>query len=67
MVELAASAAGPATAVTAWLEANRPAVERFLLVLDDIRAGGQADLTTLSVAMREARALGAVAGGRSAG
>jgi NAD-specific glutamate dehydrogenase len=51
--------------VDSWLEANRAAVERFLLVVDDIRTAGPADLTTLSVAMREARALGASAARRS--
>ncbi|MDQ1568067.1 MAG: glutamate dehydrogenase, partial [Actinomycetota bacterium] len=40
-----------------WLAQHRPVVERFLLVIDDIRAGAPPDLATLSVAMREARAL----------
>jgi glutamate dehydrogenase len=40
-----------------WLAHHRPVVDRFLLVLDDIRAGAPPDLATLSVAMREARAL----------
>jgi glutamate dehydrogenase len=40
-----------------WIERHRAAVERFLLVVDDIRAGAPPDLATLSVAMREARAL----------
>ncbi|HEV7535284.1 MAG TPA: hypothetical protein VGP90_06590, partial [Acidimicrobiia bacterium] len=40
-----------------WLGDHRPVVERFLLVIDDIRAGAPPDLATLSVAMREARAL----------
>jgi hypothetical protein len=34
-------------------------VERFLLVVDDIRTGGAPDVATLTVAMREARALAA--------
>jgi hypothetical protein len=38
---------------------RRPAVDRFLQVVDDIRAGAPPDLATLSVAMREARALSA--------
>ncbi|HET9773082.1 MAG TPA: NAD-glutamate dehydrogenase, partial [Acidimicrobiia bacterium] len=40
-----------------WMSMHRPAVERFLLVIDDIRSGAPPDLATLSVAMREARAL----------
>jgi glutamate dehydrogenase len=41
-----------------WLDRHRPAVDRFLLVIDDIRSGpATPDLATLSVAMREARAL----------
>ena len=40
-----------------WMARHRAAVERFLSVIDDIRAGPAADLATLSVAMREARAL----------
>ncbi len=40
-----------------WMAAHRPAVDRFLAVIDDIRAGAPPDLATLSVAMREARAL----------
>jgi glutamate dehydrogenase len=40
-----------------WMAARRPAVDRFLAVIDDIRAGATPDLATLSVAMREARAL----------
>ncbi|HVW34316.1 MAG TPA: NAD-glutamate dehydrogenase, partial [Acidimicrobiia bacterium] len=46
----------------AWLGAHRPAVDRFLLVVDDIRSGAPPDLATLSVAMREARALSASGG-----
>jgi glutamate dehydrogenase len=41
----------------AWIEANRPQVERCLGILGDIRAGGMYDLTTLAVAMRELRNL----------
>jgi len=40
-----------------WIAAHRPEVDRFLAVIDDIRAGASPDLATLSVAMREARAL----------
>ncbi|HEV7862067.1 MAG TPA: NAD-glutamate dehydrogenase domain-containing protein, partial [Acidimicrobiia bacterium] len=40
-----------------WMSLHQPGVERFLLVIDDIRAGATPDLATLSVAMREARAL----------
>jgi glutamate dehydrogenase len=40
-----------------WTARHRPAIDRFLLVIDDIRAGATPDLATLSVAMREARAL----------
>ncbi|HYH48642.1 MAG TPA: NAD-glutamate dehydrogenase domain-containing protein, partial [Acidimicrobiia bacterium] len=44
-----------------WLRQHRPAVDRFLAVIDDIRSGPSTpDLATLSVAMREARALTAV-------
>ena len=53
--------AGPAVATAAWLAANRVGVERFLCVLDEIRAGTTPDLATLSVAMREARVLRAAA------
>jgi glutamate dehydrogenase len=41
----------------AWLEANRPLVERCLDILSDIRTGGTYDLTTLPVALRELRNL----------
>ncbi len=43
--------------VDAWLTGHRAAAERFLLVLDDIRGVANPDLATLSVAVREARAL----------
>jgi glutamate dehydrogenase len=44
-----------------WLAHHREAVDRFLAVIDDIRSGpATPDLATLSVAMREARALSAV-------
>jgi glutamate dehydrogenase len=42
-----------------WLADHRPVVDRFHLVMDDIRAGAPPDVATLSVAMREARALSA--------
>ena len=53
------TAAGAAKdSLDAWMDRHRPAVERFLLVVDDIRSGlATPDLATLSVAMREARAL----------
>jgi glutamate dehydrogenase len=41
----------------AWIEANRPRVERCLGILSDIRTGGTYDLTTLPVALRELRNL----------
>jgi glutamate dehydrogenase len=46
-----------------WLGHHRPAVDRFLAVIDDIRSGpASPDLATLSVAMREARALNTAEG-----
>jgi glutamate dehydrogenase len=49
----------------AWIDANRPLVERCLGILSDIRTGGTYDLTTLPVALRELRNLiqAAAAGG----
>ena len=41
----------------AWMDANRATLDRSLGILDDIRAGGAYDLTTLPVALREIRAL----------
>ena len=46
----------PLTTVKAWVAAN-PAGERFLQTIDDIRVGRVFDLTTLPVAIREARNL----------
>ena len=47
-----------AGSLDSWREQHRPAVDRFLAVIDDIRSGPSTpDLATLSVAMREARAL----------
>jgi glutamate dehydrogenase len=43
--------------VRAWLADNAAAVERCAQVLADVRAGGAADLATLSVAVREIRNL----------
>jgi glutamate dehydrogenase len=40
-----------------WIDANRPLVDRCLGILNDIRAGGTYDLTTLPVALRELRNL----------
>ncbi|HEX2085817.1 MAG TPA: NAD-glutamate dehydrogenase [Solirubrobacteraceae bacterium] len=41
----------------AWMDANQAMLDRSLGILDDIRAGGSYDLTTLPVALREIRAL----------
>jgi glutamate dehydrogenase len=41
----------------AWMDANRPAVDRCLEILGEIRTGGTFDLTTLPVALREVRNL----------
>jgi glutamate dehydrogenase len=46
----------PERTVSAWLEAN-PAGERYMETLSDIRVGRTFDLTTLPVAVREARHL----------
>ena len=46
----------PIKAVNSWVDAN-PAGERFMQTLDDIRVGRVFDLTTLPVAIREARNL----------
>ena len=46
----------PIGVVKAWVDAN-PAGERFLQTVDDIRVGRVFDLTTLPVAIREARNL----------
>ncbi|MBA2636792.1 MAG: NAD-glutamate dehydrogenase [Solirubrobacterales bacterium] len=40
-----------------WMEANRPAVERCLGILGDIRTGDTYNLATLPVALREVRNL----------
>ncbi|MCU1427462.1 MAG: gdh [Actinomycetia bacterium] len=45
------------TAYKVWAAGNRPRVERVLSILDDIRAHGIYDLSTLSVALRELRGL----------
>jgi glutamate dehydrogenase len=50
-------AGGVPQMVDEWVAQHRGAAERFLLVLDDIRAVASPDLASLSVAMREARAL----------
>jgi glutamate dehydrogenase len=46
----------PVETVNSWVDANH-AGERFLETLDDIRVGRIFDLTTLAVAIREARNL----------
>jgi glutamate dehydrogenase len=43
--------------LAAWAEENRATVERCMGILDEIRAGGTFDLTTLPVALREIRGL----------
>jgi glutamate dehydrogenase len=43
--------------LAAWEESSRAPLERAMGILDDIRAGGAYDLTTLPVALREIRAL----------
>jgi glutamate dehydrogenase len=49
-------ATDPAQAVDEWVDAN-PAGERFLQTVDDLRVGRVFDMTTLPVAIREARNL----------
>ncbi|MGH9036413.1 MAG: NAD-glutamate dehydrogenase domain-containing protein [Acidimicrobiia bacterium] len=53
----ASGASGVEGVVESWIAGHRTAAERFLLVLDDIRGVANPDLSTLSVAVREARAL----------
>jgi glutamate dehydrogenase len=48
--------ADPEVAVDTWVEAN-PAGERYLQTLSDVRVGRVYDMTTLPVAVREARNL----------
>ena len=50
-------ATGPDVRLDAWIDANRPLVERCVGILSDIRTGGTYDLTTLPVALRELRNL----------
>jgi glutamate dehydrogenase len=45
------------TAFKVWAAGNRPRVDRVLAILDDIRAHGVFDISTLSVALRELRSL----------
>jgi glutamate dehydrogenase len=45
------------TAFKVWAAGNRPRVDRVLTILDDIRAHGVFDISTLSVALRELRSL----------
>ncbi len=49
--------AGADARLDAWIDANRPLVERCVGILSDIRTGGTYDLTTLPVALRELRNL----------
>jgi glutamate dehydrogenase len=58
----AAEEPGAAKRLDAWIQNNRPAVERALDILGDIRTGGTFDLTTLPVALREVRNLIQAAG-----
>jgi glutamate dehydrogenase len=48
--------ADPMRAVDAWVAAS-PAGERFMQTLNDVRVGRVYDMTTLPVAIREARNL----------
>jgi glutamate dehydrogenase len=54
--------ADAAARLDAWIEANRPPVDRCLEILGEIRTGGTFDLTTLPVALREVRNLIQAAG-----
>jgi glutamate dehydrogenase len=51
----AAAGADPEVRLESWIDANRPSLERCLDILSDIRIGGNYDLTTLPVALRELR------------
>jgi glutamate dehydrogenase len=51
----AAAGADAEVRLQRWIDANRPSVERCLDILNDIRIGGNYDLTTLPVALRELR------------
>jgi glutamate dehydrogenase len=55
---LAAAVLATGRGLDDWIADHGPAVERFALVLEDVRALPSPDLATLSVAMREFRALG---------
>jgi glutamate dehydrogenase len=44
-------------AIEAWVAANAPPVERYARMLADIQTSRTYDVTTLSVALREARNL----------
>jgi glutamate dehydrogenase len=58
----AADESDAAARLDAWIEANRPAVDRCLEILGEIRTGATYDLTTLPVALREVRNLIEAAG-----
>ena len=47
----------PEAAFDAWAAGQQAAVDRALAILDDIATQGVFDLATLSVALRELRAL----------
>jgi glutamate dehydrogenase len=47
------------TAIDRWLDAHRPAVDRYAQTVADIVAGDTVDLAILSVALRELRELAA--------
>jgi glutamate dehydrogenase len=72
VLQTARSGASAETAIDAWSERNRAAVERCLRMLADIKASRLYDTTTLPVALREVRNLirggmptGGVAGAES--
>jgi glutamate dehydrogenase len=64
VIQAATDGAAGTDGVDAWLAQNRPAVERCLQVLADIRTGSPPDLTKLSVAVREIRNLVQSSGSR---
>src|SRR5207245_1575398 len=51
------SSTGAEAAFDVWVDGQRPAVDRALAILADIATQGVFDLATLSVALRELRAL----------
>jgi glutamate dehydrogenase len=57
VLEVAGKEDDTEAAIAAWRERNRPAVQRCLAILDDIKASRVYDTTTLPVAIREVRNL----------